>query len=224
VPAAGGAEVRRAAALLARSERPVLVPGSQAVLETDAPSELARALEVLGVPVFLAGSPRGLLGPSHPLQLRHRCKERCARPTWCCSPASRRISAWTTGVTSAAARAAGDVNRNAADLHHNRRPELDVHADPGRFLGRLAARLSPGAAAQSRSASGAPSGAEAGDAADGVSLGQGQGWDGWLRTPRARDDDREREIAEQALAEVPAVWSTRSRSAERSRACWRPTA
>ncbi|HEV3456718.1 MAG TPA: thiamine pyrophosphate-binding protein, partial [Thermoanaerobaculia bacterium] len=75
VPAAGGAEVRRAAALLARSERPVLVLGSQAVLETGAVSELARAIEALGVPVYLAGGARGLLGPSHLLQLRHRRKE-----------------------------------------------------------------------------------------------------------------------------------------------------
>ena len=67
--------MRRAAALLARSERPVLVLGSQAVLETGAVSELARAVEALSVPVYLAGGARGLLGPSHPLQLRHRRKE-----------------------------------------------------------------------------------------------------------------------------------------------------
>jgi thiamine pyrophosphate-dependent acetolactate synthase large subunit-like protein len=202
VPAAGGAEVRRAAALLARSERPVLVLGSQAVLETGAVSELARAIEALGVPVYLAGGARGLLGPSHLLQLRHRRKEALREadlvllagiPTDFRLDYGRHIGRRARLVM---------VNRNAADLHHNRRPDLGVHADPGRFLRRLAARFSPGAAAHAGGASGAPSAAGAGAAAGGASPGQGQRWEGWLRTLRARDDDREREIAEQAGAEV----------------------
>jgi len=175
VPAAGGAEVRRAAALLSRSERPVLVLGSQAVLETGAVSELARALEAVGAPVYLAGGARGLLGPSHPLQLRHRRKEALREadlvllagiPTDFRLDYGRHIGRRARLVM---------VNRNAADLHQNRSPELGVHADPGRFLRRLAARLSPRT---------------------------GERWAAWLRVLRARDAEREQEIAAQAAAEV----------------------
>jgi thiamine pyrophosphate-dependent acetolactate synthase large subunit-like protein len=189
VPAAGGAEVRRASALLARSERPVLVVGSQAVLETGAVTELARAIEALGAPVYLAGGARGLLGPSHPLQLRHRRKEALREadlvllagiPTDFRLDYGRHVSRRARLVM---------VNRNAADLRQNRRPELGVHADPGRFLRSLAARLAPGAAA---------SGGEAGEAAPGPA----ERWEGWVRTLRARDAEREQEIAAQAAAEV----------------------
>jgi acetolactate synthase-like protein len=195
VPAAGAAEVRRAAALLARSARPVLVLGSQAVLETGAVSELARALEALGAPVYLAGGARGLLGPSHPLQLRHRRKEALREadlvllagiPTDFRLDYGRHVGRGARLVM---------VNRNAADLSQNRRPELGVHADPGRFLRRLAARLAPAAAA-----GGAPAGGAAQRQAGEPET--GGRWEGWLRALRARDGEREQEIAAQAAAEV----------------------
>ena len=50
--------------------------GSQATLttrEVAAPSQ--RPCEALGIPVYLSGMARGLLGPTHPLQMRHKRKE-----------------------------------------------------------------------------------------------------------------------------------------------------
>src|SRR5262249_55837794 len=68
-------EVKRAAALLSRAKRPVLVVGSQALLRTSAAPALAAALSSLGAPVYLAGGARGRLGPGHPLQMRHKRRE-----------------------------------------------------------------------------------------------------------------------------------------------------
>jgi acetolactate synthase-like protein len=175
-PSAPGA-VRRTAALLGRSVRPVLVVGSQALLETTAAGELALAVEALGVPVFLAGGARGLLGPSHALQMRHRRKEALREadlvllagiPMDFRLDYGRQINRRARLVM---------INRNAADLRQNRSPDLAAHADPGRFLRDLAAL------AGRRRAGGAP-----------------ERWGTWIEGLRSRDAEREREIAVQAAA------------------------
>jgi acetolactate synthase I/II/III large subunit len=74
VPAAAGIppvepdpdEVRRAAVLLARAERPVIIAGSD-VWAGDAVPALQAAAEELQVPVFANGMGRGSLPPGHPL-------------------------------------------------------------------------------------------------------------------------------------------------------------
>jgi acetolactate synthase-1/2/3 large subunit len=175
--------VRRVAALLARSERPVLVAGSQALLETAAAGELAGALAALGVPVYLAGGARGLLGPSHPLQMRHRRKEALRQadlvllagiPMDFRLDYGRQINRRAKLVM---------MNRDAAGLRQNRRPDLAAHADPGRFLRALAA------AAERRGARSEGGGGPARGAA-------------WSDSLRSRDAEREEEIAAQAAAAV----------------------
>jgi acetolactate synthase-like protein len=172
---------RRAAALLARSERPVLVVGSQAVLETGAAGELAGAIAALGVPVYLAGGARGLLGPSHPLQLRHRRKEALREADLVLLAGIPNDFRLDYGRHIGRRARLLMVNRDAAALHQNRRPQLAVHADPGRFLRGLAAK-----AASRAPGYGAP----------------GDPWASWLGALRARDDAREQEIAAQAAAAV----------------------
>jgi thiamine pyrophosphate-dependent acetolactate synthase large subunit-like protein len=185
-PAAWRGALQRAAAELARSRRPVLVVGSQAMLETGEVGELARAVAALGMPVYLAGGARGLLGPSHALQLRHRRKEALREADLVLLagiPADFRLD-YGRQINRRARLLM--VNRSATDLRQNRRPQLAVHADPGRFLCELAALAANGAA-------GAHPGA--GPAGAGP-------WASWLGALRARDTEREGEIAAQAAAEV----------------------
>src|SRR5689334_16084635 len=58
--------VLRAATLLARAERPVIIAGSD-VWAGDAVAALRAAAEALQVPVFANGMGRGVLSPGHPL-------------------------------------------------------------------------------------------------------------------------------------------------------------
>jgi len=182
----GGAELRRAAALLARSERPVLVIGSQALLEAGAAGELAGAVGALGVPVYLAGGARGLLGPSHPLQLRHRRKEALREADLVLLAGIPNDFRLDYGRHVGRRARLLMVNRDTAALHQNRRPQLAVHADPGRFLRSLAVRAG--------AARGAPAG-------EGAAAPPGR-WAGWIVALRARDEAREQEIAAQAAAPV----------------------
>jgi acetolactate synthase-1/2/3 large subunit len=121
--------VRRAAAALARAQRPVAVIGSQATVA---------AVRALRIPVFLSGMARGLLGASDPLLRRH-ARRQALRDADCVLLAGvpsdfrleygRHVRRGATLI---------GVNRSRADLTRNRRPDIAVLADPGAFLQQLA--------------------------------------------------------------------------------------
>ncbi|HKI03063.1 MAG TPA: thiamine pyrophosphate-binding protein [Thermoanaerobaculia bacterium] len=175
-PAPDRGDVRKAAARLRRAKRPVLVLGGQVLLSSstrDKAEELARAIDAIGAPVYLAGGARGLLGPGHRLQLRHKRKEALREadlvllagiPNDFRLDYGRHISRKAFLVS---------VNRSEADLKMNRKPDLPVPGDPGLLLRGLAEALA----------------------------GRGQAWTDWLGTLRARDQERDREIVTQAAAE-----------------------
>jgi acetolactate synthase-1/2/3 large subunit len=73
--------VGQVARLLARAERPVLLIGSQAMISAGEAGALVEAVAALGLPVYLSGMARGLLGPGHPCSFATNGKRRSARPT-----------------------------------------------------------------------------------------------------------------------------------------------
>jgi thiamine pyrophosphate-dependent acetolactate synthase large subunit-like protein len=169
VPEAGGWALRRAARALARAERPALIVGSQATLAAAEIAELVAAVEQLGIPVWLSGMARGLLGAEHPLLFRHRRKEALREADLVLLagvPCDFRLD-YGRSIGSEARIVA--VNRDAGDLVRNRRPAVAAHGDPARFLRALA-----------------------GSARGGRDRGA------WLAHLRARDTERTAEIARQA--------------------------
>jgi len=66
------ATLNRAAGALAKAQRPLLVIGSQALLQAGEAGAVAAAVAEMGIPVYLSGMARGLLGPDHPLHMRHQ--------------------------------------------------------------------------------------------------------------------------------------------------------
>ena len=176
-PAPEARRVARAAALLARAERPVLVVGSQALLEAPEATALAAAVGELGVPVYLAGMARGLLGAAHRLQRRHHRKRALREADLVLLagvPCDFRLD-YGRQIGRRAGRVA--ANRSAAEARKNRRPTLSVPGDPGRFLRALSDR--------------SPSRPERVAA--------------WLETLRGRDAEREREIEAQAAAPMEGI-------------------
>ena len=143
-PGPGAGSIGTAALLLGRSERPVLVLGSGGMMAPASAAELARAVASLGLPVFLSGTARGLLGPSSPVQLRHRRKEALREadlvllagvPCDFRLDYGRQIGRSTTLVS---------VNRDGKALTLNRRPTLGVPGDPALFLAALAGAIPGG--------------------------------------------------------------------------------
>jgi thiamine pyrophosphate-dependent acetolactate synthase large subunit-like protein len=171
-PAPERGDARKAMARLRKAKRPVLVLGGQVLLSSPTrgqAEELAKAIAAIGAPVYLAGGARGLLGPGHPLQLRHKRREALREadlvllagiPNDFRLDYGRHVSRKAFLIS---------VNRSEQDLTMNRKPDLAVLADPGLLLREMAKILSE----------------------DG-------GHANWLSTLRARDDEREREIDRQA--------------------------
>jgi acetolactate synthase-1/2/3 large subunit len=135
--------VERAAELLARAERPLLLVGSQALAAVEQADDVAAAVARLGLPVYLSGMARGLLGRDHPLQLRHQ-RRQALRESDCVLlagvPCDFRLD-YGRHIRSRAKLIA--ANRSRRDARLNRRPDLAVIGDAGRFLKRLATRQGP---------------------------------------------------------------------------------
>jgi len=167
-------EVRKAAARLRGAKRPVLVLGGQVLLSSSArekATELARAIEAIGAPVYLVGGARGLLGSGNPLQLRHKRREALREADLVLLagiPSDFRLD---YGKHVGRKAFLISVNRSEVDLRMNRKPDLGVHADPGLLIRELA----------------------------GLLAGDGSRWGDWLGKLRARDEEREAEIDRQAV-------------------------
>jgi acetolactate synthase-1/2/3 large subunit len=171
-PAPEAAEVERAAALLEAAERPVLVMGSQSVVDARSAPAIADAVDRLGIPTFLGGMSRGLLGHESPIQLRHKrgvALARCDLLLVAGFPFDFRMG-YGFGVNARAKIVS--INRSREELTKNRRPTLGIHADAGRFLYELANRARPNR----------------------------ERWAAWLSDLEARDAERDAEIAVQASA------------------------
>jgi acetolactate synthase-like protein len=141
---APGNTVDRTVERLRHARRPLLLVGSQAVLNAPDVPTLAAAVERLGIPVYLSGMARGLLGRDHPLQRRHRRRDALREADLVILagvPMDFRLD-YGTHVRRDATLVS--VNRSRVDLTRNRRPGIAAHGDPARWLQRLAGRPAAG--------------------------------------------------------------------------------
>ena len=131
----------RAAARLAAAERPLIVVGSQALARAGNAEQLAGALTRLGIPAYLSGMARGLLGREHPLQMRHARRE-ALRESDCVVlagvPCDFRLDYGRHIRRSAVLIAA---NRSRSEARLNRKPAVAAIGDAGTFVEELAIRL-----------------------------------------------------------------------------------
>lgn len=141
VPQVKDGDVRHAAAMLADAERPLLLVGSQALAVPTSATTIAAAISKLGVPVYLSGMARGLLGRDHPLQHFHN-RRQALREADCVLlagvPCDFRLDYGRHIRRQARLIAA---NRSRRDARMNRRPDLAAIGDAGLFLQQLATRI-----------------------------------------------------------------------------------
>ncbi len=172
-PAVLSSRVRAAAAALSRAERPLAIVGSQALAAGTNPVLVAAAIERLGIPVYLSGMARGLLGRDDPLQLRHQ-RRQALKEADCVIlagvPCDFRLDYGRQIRRSATLIAA---NRSRKDARLNRRPDIAAIGDVALFLEQL------------------------GDRPRGV---RGR-WTDWIAALQARDAAREAEIEKQAAVQ-----------------------
>jgi acetolactate synthase-1/2/3 large subunit len=169
-PTASDASFKAAVAALARAERPLMVIGSQALALAAQAPRIAAAVAQLGIPIYLSGMARGLLGRDHTLQMRHQ-RRTALRESDCVVlagvPCDFRLDYGRHVRRSATLIAA---NRSAKEARMNRRPDIAAIGDAGLFLERLVAPLAQA----------------------------GRRWSSWIEDLRTRDLKREAEIEQQS--------------------------
>jgi len=166
----GDSGLERAAEAIKNAQRPVIVIGSQALVGVKDPARLARALGLLGAPVFLGGMARGLLGKSHELQLRHhrgKALKGADVIVVCGFPFDFRLG-YGRGFNREATLIS--ANLSPEELRKNRRPDIAIEMHAAEFLIAVADRI--GSA--------------------------GERWRGWLGELRAAESARDAEIAAKA--------------------------
>ena len=164
--------VEKVASLLQKAERPALVIGSQALVNTSNPEPIADAIQALGIPTWLGGMARGLLGRHSDIQFRHKRSAALKEADLVIVagfPFDFRLG-YGRAISSRATLIA--ANLSASEMRKNRRPEVPVHMHAGEFLRELS----------------------------GVVGGELGPWSEWFGTLRAREEQRDSEIAEQAKA------------------------
>jgi acetolactate synthase-like protein len=75
IPLAKTEEVEKIADIIAKAERPLLLLGSQATLPPVKANDLRTIVEKLGIPTYLGGMSRGLLGATSDIQMRQNRRD-----------------------------------------------------------------------------------------------------------------------------------------------------
>ncbi len=165
-------DLGKAAEALKNAKQPVIVVGSQSLVNVKDPGRVARALGMLGAPVYLAGTARGLLGRTHELQLRHNrgaTLKEADVVIVCGFPFDFRLG-YGRGISKKATLIA--ANLSSHELKKNRRPDIAAEMHAGEFLIQLADKVS----------------------------GPNDTWRPWIESLRTKDAARDTEIAGKAKA------------------------
>ena len=173
VPSVRRSSVAKAVNRLVRASRPLAIIGSQALAAGTDPARVAASLIHLGVPVYLSGMARGLLGRNHPLQLHHQRRQALSEADCVMligTPCDFRLDYGRQLRRSSTLIAA---NRCAREARLNRTPDVAAIGDPGLFIERLAEKAG----------------------------GTSARWKDWVDTLRERDAAREASIEQAAAIE-----------------------
>ena len=168
--------LRRARAILQKCAKPVMILSSGALLSPQNAKQLAAAVGQLGIPVYLSGMARGLLGREHPLQCRHNRKQALREADVVLLmgvPVDFRLD-YGLHLNRNAVKIA--VNRSRQELNKNLKAQVSVLYDPAQWLISLAAEK-----------------------------GSLPGWENWKKTLQEREEQREKSIDETAAQQVAGV-------------------
>ncbi len=176
IPTHAVKEINTVIRALGVAQRPVLLLGSGAMLQPQLTPQLAHAVKKLGIPVFLSGMARGLLGRSDALQYQHHRKEALREADLILLagvPCDFRLD-YGRSLNRHARKIA--VNRSRTELRNNLRPDRAICADPGAFLVDL-----------EKTVTGLPN------------------WSDWKKILQDRDSARETEIEQMASRPVNGI-------------------
>ena len=137
--------ISNCASLLRNAKKPIFILGSQATLPPVKASELRASLDKMGIPCYLGGMTRGLLGRNSSIHIRQRRRDALKEADVIVLAGAVTDFRLSYGrILSHRAKIIA-VNRSKSNLTLNNdifwKADLYVHGDPGSFLVSLAAVL-----------------------------------------------------------------------------------
>jgi thiamine pyrophosphate-dependent acetolactate synthase large subunit-like protein len=126
-------QVDKAIGKLKAAKKPLMLVGSGAMMNPQKAQALAAAVNKLGIPVYLSGMGRGLLGKENTLQMRHHRKEAIKEADLIILAGVPNDFRLDYG-NHIGGRTFISINRSREDLMKNKTPTLPILADPGDFL------------------------------------------------------------------------------------------
>lgn len=177
---------------LLKARRPMCIIGSQAMLGPHKSTNLAEDVKKIGLPTYLNGSARGLLGPDYSLQFRHARKE-AIREADCvlllgaiCDFRLSYGKIFKPSTKVISINRCGKAARLNAGVFWN--PSITVEADVASFINILATRLSKAFPINCSSTNGPRRG---------ISM-QCKVDQEWVKKLRQRDDEKDKSIESMA--------------------------
>ncbi|XP_077986669.1 2-hydroxyacyl-CoA lyase 2-like [Glandiceps talaboti] len=138
-------QVQQAAELLSRAKKPVILLGSQSTLPPTPVEDLRKSLEKLGIPCFLGGMARGMLGRDSPIHIRQRRRDALKEADVVILLGMVCDFRLSYGRVLNRRSKIIAVNRTKEQLYKNTdmfwKPTLAVQADPATFLVQLQEKL-----------------------------------------------------------------------------------
>lgn len=169
-------KVNQVADLLKKAKRPLIILGSQATLKPFGPKLVAENIKKLGIPVYLNGAARGLLGPDYDFQFRHSRKDAIKEADCVILLGAICDFRLSYGRLFKRGTKVISVNRSASAAKLNAgifwSPEVAIESDVGRFVDDLTKVLNGSQVQVDKE---------------------------WLETLKKRDDDRDKSIEKMAL-------------------------
>lgn len=137
IPNHQSSDIAKAVAMLKEAKNPLMIIGSGALMQPNKADELAAAVVKLGIPVYLSGMARGLLGKDANMQMRHKRKEAIKEADLILLAGVPNDFRLDYG-NHIGHRPFISINRSTEDLYKNKRPTIGIHADPQDFIIELA--------------------------------------------------------------------------------------
>ena len=139
-PKHSAAQMDKAISKIKAATKPVMLIGSGAMMNPKKANNLANAVSKLGIPVYLSGMGRGLLGKENDLQMRHHRKD-CIKESDLIILAGVPNDFRLDYGNHIGGRKFISINRSKEDLTKNKTPTLAIHADPQDFIIALSEKM-----------------------------------------------------------------------------------
>ena len=144
-PFASTSDIKRSAYLVRKAKKPVILLGSQATLPPTCASDLQAALEKMGIPCFLGGMTRGMLGRNSDIHIRQKRRDAIKEADLVIMAGAVADFRLSYGRILHSRLKIIAVNRNKTSLYMNTdstwRPTIALQVDPGAFLVSLSQAL-----------------------------------------------------------------------------------